>query len=230
MGRGRRARHRRNRARTHHAATAAACVERRADRVAVEVTLKALELARAYDGPLRGAPEPALLFAAYLVPEAGEPQLLARALERVPCRGGCPQTVALERTALRAAAPREQAERLLLVMLALEEDAGTDVADLYAALERPEQFTIFPPGPRVPEAVTLEDLLRVAPAEPPRAEPVCVLRRGVDLGELRRDDWVGAALLRVRPARGAAARLWRVPLVAADGRNDWTAVLRVLAR
>ena len=194
------------------------------------MTLKALELARGHDGGLRGAPEPALLFAVYAVPETGEPQLLARALERVPCRGACPRTVELERTVLRAAAPREQVERLLLVVFALEEDAGSDLAELYGALERPEQFTIFPPGPRVPEAVTLEDLLRVAPVEPPRAEPVCVLRHGVDLCELRRDDWVGAALLRVRPARGAEARLWRVPFVAADGRNDWTAVLRVLAR
>ncbi|NMC69081.1 MAG: hypothetical protein GYA57_03315 [Myxococcales bacterium] len=229
MGRGRRARHRRNRTRARLAATAAACAERRASSVTVEVRLEALDLARAYDGPLRGAPEPALLCAAYAVPEATAPQMLARALERVAARGGCPQTVELGRTVLRTAAPREHADRLLLVLLALEEDAGADIADLYAALERPEQFTIFPPGPRVPEAVTLEDLLRVAPADPPRAEPVCVLRRGVDLVALRKDDWVGAALLRVRPAPGAEARLWRVPFVSADGRNDWTAVLRIFA-
>jgi hypothetical protein len=230
MGRGRRARHRRNRARTHQQTTAAACAGRWATRVAAEVTLKSLELARGHDGGLRGAPDPVLLFAAYAVPADGEPLLLARALERVKCARGCPQHVELERTVLRAAAPREQADRLLLVVLALEEDAGTDVAELYGALERPEQFTIFPPGPRVPEAVTLEELLHVAPVEPPRAEPVCVLRRGVDLAELRGDDWIGAALLRVRPTRGAEARLWRVPFVSGDGRNDWTAVLRVFAR
>lgn len=227
MGRGRRARHRRNRARAHLAAVATTCADRRLRHIEIAVTLRALELARAYDGPLRGAPEPALLFAVYLVPEAADPRLLDRALERPACNRSSPQVVEIERTVLRTAAPRQQADRLLLVVLALEEDAGTGVADLYAALEHPGQFTIFPPGPRVPEAVTLEDLLRVAPAEPPRVEPVCVLRRGVDLAALREDDWVGAALLRLRPAREAEPRSWRVPFVSADGRNDWTAILRI---
>jgi hypothetical protein len=194
------------------------------DRVTwVTVDLEALEMARGYDGFLRGKPEPVVLVAVFLVAPAGT-RLLARSLQRfhpashMPCVA-LPDTGRLLNVRTGAGA----ATSLLVLGVALEEDGGGDISRLYAVLERPADLHLRVLDAPLPQA--LEEHAAHAWAAPPAR--VDVLVGGVDAGRsCASDKWVGAAVL-VVPSATRATVEGRLHFTHGEGQNDWTARLTV---
>ena len=195
----------------------------------LEARLEAVELARGHDGFLRGRPEPVLLVAGFGV-GGGEAFLLSRALRRVVVREPFPSVTTItgptDCEVVKARVPPE-CDRVVVLILAIEEDSGRDVEALYAELPSCELFSAWPLDERWPDPLGLEELARGPRTPPPRAQRVHLLSGGRDLREqCHADDWVGAALV-VLERGGDAGVLWRYRFVSADGRNDWTALVRI---
>ncbi len=199
--------------------------ERAASR-AIRIRVRRVELALAYDGWLRGAPEPVLLFAIYRI-VGDDITLLSRSTIRVPAGAGPGQVVELDELALEAQVPMGDGMRILLLVAAVEEDGGEGVARVYADLEAPSTLQAWAVDAAVPEP---RSLLEWACQEPPPAPATARVHLVDASGDLRDrdlgDDWIGAAVVQVTPTldRGAERRL---RFVSEDGKNDWTAVVEL---
>ncbi|WP_437730584.1 hypothetical protein [Sorangium sp. So ce1335] len=203
----------------------------------LRLDLTGLEIASGHDGLLRGAPEPVLLFAAYLLvpPDPDAPAGLTppRPLGRTLVRFNAPQgrfpTVLTLRAPItfKARARAREHDRILLLALAVEEDTGREVERLYAHLADAKHLRLWDLEAAVPSPSTAAEL----GAAPYLREPAAPVRVGVldDRGDLRdtcrEDDYVGACAVIVSTARHEDAL--RFHFVSADGRNDWTAVTTV---
>ncbi|MEM9069784.1 MAG: hypothetical protein AAGE52_14825 [Myxococcota bacterium] len=184
---------------------------------AVRVTLGWLEIALGFDEWGRGDPDPAILLG-LVVLEEGTVSLLSRGLVRPRVPSPYPNDIDGGSKVLVTAKP-PRASRLGLLVLALEEDGGQDVRDLYAMLERPD-FTLWSDEGSEPNPRSLSAWLQ----EPRGVYRVHAIHGDEDLAErCRSDDWVGAALV-VAPTAGED---YRVHTRSADGRNDWTFELRL---
>jgi hypothetical protein len=210
---------------------------RRARSFRLRLNVTALEIASGHDGLLRGAPEPVLLVAAFLlVPPAQEaaagltpPRPLGRTLIRFSSpEGRFPAVLSLRAPVLfKARARAREDDHILLLALAVEEDTGKDVERLYAHLADARHLRLWDLDAPVPSPSTPAELI-AAPYLQAHATParVGVLDDGGDLRDTcRDDDFVGAAAALVSTARHEDAL--RFHLVSADGRNDWTAVTTV---
>ncbi|WP_437872696.1 hypothetical protein [Sorangium sp. So ce363] len=207
----------------------------RSFRLRLDIT--ALELASGHDGLLRGAPEPVLLLAAYLLfphdpsGPAGltPPRPLGRTLVRFrPPEGRFPAVVTLRAPlSFKARARAREDDRVLLLALAVEEDAGKEVERLYAHLTDAKHLRLWDLDAPVPAPLAPAELI-AAPYLRENAAPVRVgvLDDGGDLRDTcREDDFVGACAAVVSTARHEDTL--RFHFVSADGRNDWTAVTSV---
>jgi hypothetical protein len=211
------------------------------------LTVEGLEVARGYDGFLRGTPEPALLVAAFGKPApvagslgsaAAPPRLLGRALSRFtldgppPCRCAAPAGTALR---VRIRTPM----RVLLLVVALEEDGGEDVARSYARFEDLRMLTIWDGRSAIPDPCPVADLFEATAwsaswAEGMREEsemiPVRVMAGGQDIGDAcARDDYIASVALRLE-IDSTMDRAVRAHTVSADEKNDWTALVRIAVR
>lgn len=198
--------------------------------VGVELVLESVELARGYDGPLRGRPEPRLLIVAYRV-TPNRAVTLGRHLSRVEPSSIFPQRIELNERAIAerifAGSTQEERGTLVVLAVALEEDAGSDVADVYVDLAQPERWAVWDPTGALPEPRPIEEQWKLLPSIPPTPDVVSLLRDGAHLEQVvRRDDWVGASALRV-PLGAASRARYRLHFASADARNDWTANLHV---
>lgn len=188
--------------------------------------LDQVEITRGHDGFLRGKPEPVLLVAAFAVAR-GHTYLLERALRRLEVTQPFPSTVTLEEPVLFSTEVQPGHSRVALLGLAVEQDKGADVAALYAALGHAESLDTWSIGTPLPEPRSLEELVDQPPTRAPLAKAVHLMRDGVDLSDAcRADKWIGAALVLLATDQPAERR-WRMPFLSADGRNDWTARLRL---
>ncbi|WP_437809262.1 hypothetical protein [Sorangium sp. So ce1078] len=207
----------------------------RSFRLRLDVT--ALELASGHDGLLRGAPEPVLLLAAYLLvpPDPGAPagltppRPLGRTLVRFRAPEGRFPVVLTLRAPLsfKARARARENDRVLLLALAVEEDTGREVERLYAHLADAKHLRLWDLDAPVPSPSALAELI-AAPYLREHAAParVGVLDDGGDLRDTcRDDDFVGACAAIVSTARHEDAL--RFHFVSEGGRNDWTAVTAV---
>ncbi len=178
--------------------------------IKVELVLEAVELARGYDGPLRGLPEPRLLIAAYHVSPGGV-ILVRRALCRVAPGSEFPQRIPIDEELLRQRVHASSAQDrglLVVLVMALEEDSGDDVADVYADIAEPARWSMWDPRSELPDVRTLSELVALMPTSPPAAEPVALLRDGVPLEpSVTEDDWVGALMIRVPLSPGLIASI-----------------------
>ncbi|MCC6663749.1 MAG: hypothetical protein IT375_08400 [Polyangiaceae bacterium] len=224
MGRGRRPRQRRGR-------------KKRAGQHAprgrqIEVSIDELEAARAHDGTFRGDVELRLLVGVYHV-RSGRAALIGRALWPVDAPGAAPFRIDVDHglvTARVFAASSQPTEGMFVVLvLALEEDSGRDVQSLYAQLEQPADWCVWDLGRSLPEPRSLAELAGLGPSEPPVPERVQLLF-GADHvpARLESDELIGALLVRVPESRDPGPSDWRFHFQAPDGRNDWTAVLRIV--
>lgn len=221
MGRGRRARQRRNRKQRR------AALKGHARRL--EVSIDEFELARAHDGPFRGRVEPRLLIGAYHV-RGGRAALVGRALCPIEVTGAAPLRVKVERDLLRAtviASSSAPADGMFVVLvLALEEDSGRDVQVLYAALEQPALWAVWEAERPVPEPRLLHELAQLEPSAAPVAERVQVLFGESHL-PASSDELIGTLMVRVAEGPVGRPSEWRFHFQSPDGKNDWTAVLRI---
>ncbi|WP_433927287.1 hypothetical protein AB3662_29750 [Sorangium cellulosum] len=215
----------------------AAPAARRVRAFRLRLDLTGLEIASGHDGLLRGAPEPVLLLAAYLLLPADPsapagltpPRPLGRTLVRFNApQGRFPTVVTLRApVAFKARARGREGDRILLLALAVEEDTGKEVERLYAHLADAKHLRLWDLEAGVPSPSTPAELI----AAPYLREPATPVRVGVldDGGDLRDtcrdDDFVGACAAIVSTARHEDAL--RFHFVSADGRNDWTAVTTV---
>jgi hypothetical protein len=223
MGRGRRARTRRNRRKR------SATAQRRASRL--EVSIDQLEAARAHDGPFRGRVEPRLVVGAYHV-RSGRAVLVGRSLTSIEVEEPAPFRIRVEKMlACGIVDVSDDAARpgvFVILALAFEEDSGKDIQRFYAALELPGEWQVWDSTRAVPEPRTLDDLGRLQPNEPPEPEQVQLLFGPTHTpASSKSDELIGALMIRVRDSSRARRAEYRFHFRAPDGRNDWTAVLRV---
>jgi hypothetical protein len=195
-------------------------------RRAVDLKLECLEVARGHDGFLRGKPDPALLIAAYRINGVVPVSLVGRLFLRAKLIREIPCSVDLGEQELRYDARFAVTERLVVLVLAAEENSGHGVQALYTALERPEQILLYSALDSVPTPRTLSDWAGQEWAAP-AAPAVEVLLPGTSLTDLAgSDQYIAASAISVS-SQARCDELWRLPFVAPDQRNDWTLVLRL---
>lgn len=209
--------------RARKAKKARAGIRRRGARV----YLDGLELARGHDGLLRGRPEPVLVVGLYGVGDRGV-TLLARDVVRFAVDAVPPLRASRvgESDFVGARTLAADASHCVALLVAIERDTGEDVREVFASLERADAWRVWSEGEPVPSPVELGAL-------PPPAPGVAavldshVLLEGRDLRDtLSDDDLVGAAALIFRDTGGAGVAT-RARFVSEDGRNDWTALVRL---
>jgi len=195
---------------------------KRITRLAFELCLSRLEMARGHDGLLRGEPEPVVVLGVY-----HSTGVTMRALGRMHVgfapRGGYPVVVEPEGVStitapvLPGGTPHDK-ERLVMLAIALEDDGGSDVARIYGALQEITTFSCWPRDEQVPNPVPLIEASTWT--EP--VTRVFVLDEGRDLRALcTKDELIGAALVTMPVSRGR--REFRLPF--SSERNDWVALL-----
>ncbi|HET7544230.1 MAG TPA: hypothetical protein VFK05_30375 [Polyangiaceae bacterium] len=137
-----------------------------------------------------------------------------------------PCSVELGERELRYDARFALSERLLVLVLSLEENSGDDVAGLYAALENPGALLIYNASESVPTPLSLEEWA-TRECRAPLAQVVEVLRGGESLATTTHSDQFIAATAFNLPAQERSDEAWRLPFVSRDGRNDWTLLVRM---
>lgn len=195
-------------------------------RVGVEVV--SVEMVRGHDGLLRGHPEPTLVVGLYLV-GAGTARLVGRGQLTLFPRGTYPLVVTPAEGAelVRAQAVAGKDEVFALLAIALERDGGSDLAAIYGALPDAAGIRLWEATSPVPSPLPIGEMVQLAGAAPVRVVQAIV--GDLDLGRACRDDeLVGACL--AAAGRQRRTEDLRLPFATADGRNDWTAVLRVALR
>jgi hypothetical protein len=192
----------------------------------VHLTLESLELARGYDGFLRGNPEPDLLVAAYRTNGPALASLVGRLLVRAELKSELPCSLPLSQQEIRYDARFAVTERIVVLVFAVEEDSGKGVQALYAAFEIPEQLSLYNESEAMPVPRGLDEWARdeyLAPMAP----PVEVLVSAGSAEQLAcTDDYIAASAFSVS-TQARSDEVWRLPFVSRDARNDWTLVLRM---
>lgn len=191
----------------------------------LRVALKNLEIVRGYDGLFRGAPEPIVLLAAFLLDgESARPlgrQIIRFAIpqDRFPC------TVAnLNIEALSAKSRAGQQAKILLLALALEEDSGEDILRVYSHLAEAKHWRIWRLEDPVPSPMAVMELGAMPLPTLPYLCSVGVVDDGHELRDICKDDTlVGAGLVMLGTERWEDE--FRIRFLSADERNDWTARL-----
>lgn len=189
----------------------------------LRVAVKNLEIVRGYDGLFRGVPEPIVLLAAFLLDgESVRPlgrQLIRFAIpqNRFPC------TVAnLSIEALGAKSRAGQQAKILLLMLALEEDSGEDILRIYTHLAEAKHWRIWRLEDPVPSPMAVMELGAMPLPTLPYLCSVGVVDDGHELRDICKDDTlVGAGLVMLGTGRWEDE--FRIRFLSADERNDWTA-------
>ena len=181
----------------------------------LSVSLDWIEIALGDDGWGRGDPEPVLLLGLYALADE-RVSLVSRGLVRPRVRSPYPNHAEGDGKPIIATRPPKGVPLALLV-LALEEDGGRDVRELYAKLEKPS-FTLWSDDDDTPNPRPFAEWL----AGPRGSFGVHPLHDEVDLAEhCSSDEWIGATLI-VGVARGGSHR---VHVRSEDGDNDWTVEL-----
>ncbi len=195
-------------------------------RRSIRLTVETLEVARGHDGFLRGKPEPVLLIAAYRANGLAPALLVGRILVRAEVKSDMPCNVALGEQQLHYDARFAVTERIVVLVIAVEEDSGDGVQALYTALETPEQLLLYSAGDSVPAPRSLSDWAG-NDCSAPAAPTVEVLSASTRLEELASSDkYISAAAFSVS-TQARTDEVWRLPFVSRDARNDWTLVLRM---
>lgn len=218
----------RKRRKTRRKRRTKALAVRRPGAFRIGLRIDELELARGHDGLLRGSPEPTLLLAVYRV-DATTVTTHGRYLYRFECPASLPAKVAPQESSNESiVVPFSEGARIVVLVLAVEEDSGQGLQALYAELENGDAVVAWlEPGGgdhpmHLPELTT--DAL-VADA-PHRIHLVFDDRDPSQ--QLSGDDWIGAALVWAPLETGRGRH--RLHFVSADARNDWTAELELTLR
>lgn len=205
-----------------------ALARRRERALRVGFRIDELEIALGHDGLLRGSPEPVLLVGVYGVDATGV-STCGRFLYRFERPGGLPSKVApLERSNESVVVPQSEGARVVVVVLAVEEDSGRGLQTLYAELERGEVIVAWDEQSAGLAPVHLSELTAGGFAAEVAHRIHLVFENRDPSKELRGDDWIGAGLVWAPLEPGLGRH--RLHFVSPDGRNDWTAELELVIR
>jgi hypothetical protein len=187
-----------------------------------------LEIARGHDGFLRGSPEPVLVFAVYMLTEPA-PQIVGRTLHRFRATRPFPSDAHADKNALPGCAvhvPDGRPLRWAALAIALEEDGGEDVQRVFGAVEHHQRLTVLTCDPADIEPRTFASL----PVDPewcqPREVDVLVDGRAMS-SSCRSDKWIGAVCWLLQASERSRRTRFRLPFLAPNERNDWTAVVEI---
>jgi hypothetical protein len=198
----------------------------------VEIAPAWLEVARAHDGVLRGHPEPVFLAAAW-IRDPGGTAFVARRTWRPPkISGPVPLRVEVDRgdTGFDHVIRHQEDARLVLLVIALEEDSGKGAAEIYAALQSADALRLWSPEARIPDPLTVGEIAVALPKTAQFAPAVHVVHGERDLrDDCRGDEWIGAALSVTPLARGGPHAHLRYHFVSSDAANDWTLGVKITA-
>jgi quinol monooxygenase YgiN len=185
----------------------------------IEVSLHRLEIASAHEGPLRGQADPCFLVGVYKL-DGDRAEMLGRAIYRFTLAAAPPcELVRSDRLLDLPVFAEGFPVRVGVIVLAFEENGGSDIRAAYQDLGDPEQLSVWPTRQAEPDPVRLGPYsARTAVNRPER---VNLLRDGEALGKSHDDAWVGAAIAAVEFAKQGDERLVRYHTVSDDGRNDW---------
>ncbi|RLB52440.1 MAG: hypothetical protein DRJ42_14910 [Deltaproteobacteria bacterium] len=196
------------------------------------LAVTSIELARGYDGLLRGKPEPAFILALFSGGGASA-RLIARTIIEVPMHTvhGFPATVVLPdrrvmSTSLSADGP------LLLLGLAVEVDSRELLQHLYARVEQPDRFHVWRTNDQTPAPLELAEMARGGAPSIPTAERLNLMWDDKNLetvGDAFGDDYIGASAIVLRSPLGGR-HAYRMHFSSADERNDWTMTLTIGGR
>ena len=191
----------------------------RTDQLSVILRIGELEIVRGYDGPLRGHPEPRVVIATYHC-VAPNTTLLSRNLVRYHQTQRAPIRLQPDtETTARSVPMQRGVGTIVALVVAIEEDDGFDLQDLYAALTTPEEIVIWElQGNAAP--FSLENLAEFVR---PHTSTRVGLRvaGGPPIDAFQRDDYVGTAAMWLPNARTRSSFKLRIPIASKDARNDW---------
>ncbi len=184
-----------------------------------------LEIARGHDGLFRGGPDPVLVVGVYAA-FGLTMRLIGRTLHRFPSKTKFPTEVAPDAPALPAAIVESEvpAFHFVLLAIALEEDGGTDVQRMFGTLEHVDLISLWSTDRSEVEPVPLAAF----PDDPAHAVPrpvELVIDSAAAAGTCTSDKWIGAVCWSVQARAAPSAAMYRLPFLAPDRRNDWTAIV-----
>lgn len=184
-----------------------------------------LEVARGHDGFLRGGPDPVLLVGVYGV-SGGASRLLGRTLHRFPSETKFPTELAPDRAELPAVLVEGPEMRFVVLAVALEEDGDLDVQRIFGALDHPELLSIWSTDRSEVDPLALGAFPNDAAHATP--SPIELVIDGQTASSAcKSDKWIGARAWSLETRTPAAPSMYRAPFLAADRKNDWTAILSV---
>jgi len=189
------------------------------------IEVQELEIARGHDGLLRGAPEPVLILAAYLVDEAAV-RTLGRTLHRFAPRKPFPSRVAPDQVLSIAVDITHHAPiHVVVLALALEQDSSRGVQAAFGAVEHHGALTLWQSSSPDPTPMTIGEMTGDDEAWHYPA-PVHVLAANRDMAALcDGDKWIAGVAWVMRPSTSPSRGLFRLPFQSADQLNDWTALI-----
>lgn len=202
----------------------------RNNQLGVTLTWDRLEIARGHDGLLRGKPEPVIVSAIFHL-QSNQTRLGGRWVNRCNCSTASYPTLVTPIDVPRMNAPGFSAREaaFFCLWIAIEDDGGSLVQDIYARLERVNDIFLCPlehldPAPLFLTCDGVSELERCQPF------PLDLLVEGQHLSSLRaRDDFI-AAMGVVLPAGGPYTEELRVHFVSTNERNDWTLPVKIRHR
>lgn len=196
--------------------------------VRIDLRVRQLELARGYDGFLRGMPEPTMLVGLYRI-DGSHARSLGRYLYRFERPGEFPTKVAPRESSQESLTMVPSSDtRVVLLALAVEEDSSHGLQHLYAELEHGDAVVAWTEHEAAPVPMHLPEL-SAGPLAPDLGHRIHLMFGERDPSrQLRGDDWIDANLLWTRLTSKRCVH--RLHFVSADGRNDWTAEVELALR
>ena len=186
------------------------------------MAVQRIELARGWDGWLRGGPEPCLLVGVFKV-EGPAVSLLGRSVHKLGTVNSFPHTRQIDEELLDVRIPGDTDSGALAVLcLFVEEDGGRDIAALYTDVGTPARLAGFEKASLIPDPLSMAEIMALPPSQPPHAQPICLLRDGCTLGDqIVDDDWIGASVVRLALSASRGDSHWGLRAQSEDRRNDW---------
>ncbi len=124
------------------------------------VSLPRLTIAKGHDGLFRGSPEPTLLVGVFLTDEGPRPaRTIARGIWRFQSPSSYPSEVATKGDGkVKAELVVARPGHVAVLAVAVEEDAGSDIRDIFAAMEDAARFERWRCDDKIPTPLELPEL------------------------------------------------------------------------
>lgn len=190
----------------------------------LSLCVQGLEIARGYDGFLRGKPEPIVIVSAYVI-QGSAVRTMGRSLHRFTPTRSFPSIVLpdVANPITARAGLDDDRTWFAIVALALEEDTGRSVQTLYGEVESHHALRVLPAAQDNPNLWSMTELS--ADHQMWRyPQPVHLLIGDRDAANVcDSDKWIGAAAWLMEARRDPCLSDFRLHFQSRDRRNDWTA-------